>query len=168
MLPNQRSLRSGPDASPQNRTTIVRPHSRREALLRFSRAIAIVGMGGLLASCDQGTPLGGPFVIGPTSALITFPTPPITPAGVARAICLHFNPPGESRAASRVVAVLLTSTGERDTLRGRLDRTGEASVCLRDTSVVAPTHTYTGAEFTAAVPIAEIHRIYWGAPRVRP
>jgi len=118
----------------------------------------------LIAGCERGTPLAGAVVIGATPVRVAFSTS-ITPAGPDRAVCLVFDPPGDSQRAGQVTIVLVSARGDRDTLHGRVDRTGEATVCLRDTSAAASTHKYTQAEFSAMSAL-RVRQVSWGSPRI--
>jgi hypothetical protein len=134
--------------------------------LTSMKYVVLIAFAMLIAGCDRGVPLSGPIAIGAAPVHVTFATA-VTPAGHHRAVCLEFDRPGDSQRASEVTVVLLATQGERDTMNGRLDRAGESTVCLRDTSAIAMTHTYAGAELSARSEL-RIRGISWAAPRIRP
>jgi hypothetical protein len=121
----------------------------------------VAGLGA--SGCDRRVPVAGAVAIDGAPVYVPF-AGPVTPAGADRAVCFEFNPPGESHQAHQITVVLLTEAGGRDTMRAAADRTGESTVCLRDTSAAAASHTYGGAELSSPVPV-RIHSIFWGGPQ---
>jgi hypothetical protein len=56
---------------------------------------------------------------------------PVPVSGPRRELCFDFDTPGESQKVSHIHAVLVATTGRRDTLSNpSFDRRGEARVCL--------------------------------------
>ena len=123
-----------------------------------ARHLVVVGM---LAACGGGLEIAR-NVHADTTALVLPLAPPIGAPVGPRAVCLEFNPPGKSRRVGDLELVLTDVGGARDTLRGRVDRTGEAVMCLRDTIAVA--RTFVSLSVRAARPLT-IHRIVWSSPR---
>lgn len=85
----------------------------------------------LLAACGHpGTVVAGAVDIASTPRQVSF-LALVPVAGPRRELCFDFAPPGESRKAGLLHAVLITTDGRRDTFdRPAIDRRGEARVCL--------------------------------------
>ena len=86
---------------------------------------------------------------------------PVTAATSRRELCLVFETPGESDAASKVQAVLITTEGRRERLiPSRVDRRGEALVCLCDERGGAGPVRYRAAELSSETPV-RVREIRW-------
>ena len=116
-------------------------------------ALAVLG-------CDRGVTVARDIVLDTAATQVTFPAPVAAESG-ARVLCLEFALPGDSRTASALAIVLQGTDGVPDALRGVADRTGEATVCLRDT--IARARTYTGAVIVAPRAIT-VRYIRWTSP----
>ena len=97
-----------------------------------------------------------------SSGVLTPLNPPLNAAAGPRVVCLEFAPSGESRRIAELELVLGDSRGAADTLRGAVDRSGEATICLRDS--IAASRTYTSLSARAARPLT-VRRIVWRSPR---
>lgn len=116
---------------------------------------------GMLSACGRGAEIARDVRADSTASVL--PLIPAIGAPVGpRAVCLEFDPPGESRRVGELEFVLTDVGGARDTLRGTVDRTGEAVVCLRDTVTVA--RTFVSLSVRAVRPVT-VHRIVWSSPR---
>lgn len=102
----------------------------------------------LLAGCGSRLPLSGPLVLDTLAVEVLFDTPVEFPGG-ERVLGFTFDRPGDSRSAAGIAVVLLDAEGGEHPMHPALDRTGEASVSLRDTEPRAA--RYTGARLRAAV-----------------
>jgi hypothetical protein len=99
---------------------------------RFLRASTLpVTLSWLFAACrGTGAVVAGPVDITSTPQQVTF-LGPVPVAGLRRELCFDFDPPGESHKAGQLQAVLIATDGRRDSLIvARIDRRGEARVCL--------------------------------------
>jgi hypothetical protein len=95
-----------------------------------------VMMAGILAGCgESGVEIAREVRADSTGTTLTL-TPPIRALAGPRALCLEFEPPGRSHRAADLTFVLTAASGGLDTLRSRLDRTGESTICFRDTLAV--------------------------------
>ena len=101
----------------------------------------------LLAGCGSRLPLTGPLVLDTLAVEVMFDTPVEFPGG-DRVLGFTFDRPGDSRFAGGIAVVLLDAEGGEHPMQPALDRTGEASVSLRDTEPQAA--RYTGARLRAA------------------
>ncbi len=123
-----------------------------------ARHFAVVG---LLSACGGGLEVARNVHADATAKVLPLVPSIDAPAG-PRAVCLEFNPPGESRHVGELEFILTDASGMRDTIHGRVDRTGEAVVCLRDTVAVA--RSFVSLSVRAVRPLT-VHRIVWSSPR---
>ena len=96
---------------------------------------------------------------------------PVPVSGPRRELCFDFQPPGESHKASRIHAVLVATSGRRDTLGSpSFDRRGEARVCLiarePEATVLAelPGTQYRAVELWSDIPVS-IRTVRWWSGR---
>lgn len=111
--------------------------------------------------------MAGPQEISSSPREIAF-LGPVPVSGPRRELCFDFNPPGESMKAATLEAVLITTTGRRDTLhQPRLDRRGEARVCLIATAPEPQGAEqlrgiqYRGVELRSTAPPVRVRAIRW-------
>ena len=97
-----------------------------------------------------------------SSGVLTLLNPPVNAASGLRVVCLEFAPSGESRRIAELELVLGDSRGVADTLRGAVDRTGEGTICLRDS--IPASRTYTSLSARAARQLT-VRRLVWRSPR---
>ncbi|MFA7331842.1 MAG: hypothetical protein WC326_12305 [Candidatus Delongbacteria bacterium] len=121
--------------------------------------LALLGWLGLLpgAGCERRVPLAANFPLGETATVVTFAHPVL--GGAHRALCFRFERPEDARLARELEIVLLTADGGEDSLRAAWDQTGEASLCLHDSSALRP--IYTAARIRAPRAL-QVRRLDWG------
>jgi hypothetical protein len=120
-----------------------------------------IGCSIALSACGGGMQVAQ-AVHADSSGVRTPLSPPVNAAAGPRVVCLEFAPPGESRRIAELVLVLGDSRGDSDTLRGLIDRTGEATICLRDS--IPSARTYTSISARADRPLT-VRRLVWRSPR---
>lgn len=85
----------------------------------------------MVVACDGGTELARAIDVDADRRAIVFATPVVVTPG-PRSLCFEFARPGDSQLASQLAITLLDSAGAGEEFRGTADRTGEGTVCLRD------------------------------------
>lgn len=129
--------------------------------------VAVLMMAGGSACGSHGTVMAGPQEISSSPREIAF-LGPVPVSGPRRELCFDFNPPGESLKAATLEAVLVTTTGRRDTLQQpQVDRRGEGQVCLI-ASAPGPQDAeqlrgvqYRGVELRSTAPPVRVRAIRW-------
>lgn len=114
-----------------------------------------------LNACDRGLPVAQD-VRADARGVLTRLDPPVNAAAGPRVVCLEFSPSGESQRIAELELVLWDSRGVPDTLRGAVDRSGEATICLRDS--IPTLRTYTGLSARAVRPLT-VRQLVWRSPR---
>ena len=113
-------------------------------MARASIIVAGLALLGLQA-CSHGViALAQDVAVDVVPKQLTFATPAKAPSRVF-ALCLTFELLSDSRDAAQVVVALRDSAGLADTLRSAPDRTGQRTMCLRDST----SRAYVGATLTA-------------------
>lgn len=113
---------------------------------------------------ETATPLARDLLVDSAPTAVPFAVPLPAPEG-ARALCFEFERPGDSGEAGSFTVVLTAVDGVQDTVRGRVDRVGESSVCLRDSVPVA--RIYRGVTLVATRPV-RVRHVEWRAPKGAP
>lgn len=129
--------------------------------------VTVLIVAGGTACGSKGTVMAGPQEISSTPREVVF-LGPVPVSGPRRELCFDFDPPGESLKAPTLEAVLVTTTGRRDTLhQPQVDRRGEGRVCLIDT-VPEPQGAeqlrgiqYRGVELRSTAPPVRVKAIWW-------
>lgn len=122
-------------------------------------ALTIVG-----CARDTRTTLAHDITIDSSATAVSFTAPLVVAAG-PRALCFEFERPGDSHFAHSITAILASGDSVRDTVRGRVDRIGESSVCLRDSTRTPRTYH---ALVVAAPRRAAVRYLEWRVPTGAP
>ena len=112
-------------------------------MARATIIAAVLGLLGLHGCSRRVIALTQDMTVDTVPTQLTFAAPVTAPSG-AFALCPSFERPADSGTA-RVVVALRDSAGRADTLRGSPVRTGERTICLRDST----SRAYVGATLTA-------------------
>ncbi len=135
------------------------------------RAGGLLCLACLAAACgSSGTVVASSVEVTPHGAETLF-LGPVPVSGPRRELCFDFDPPGESRNADQIHAVLVAMGGRRDTLTDPIvDRRGETRVCLvaREPSTTElaqlPGTRYRSVELWSNVPV-RIRTVRWWSGR---
>jgi len=99
-----------------------------------TRSRAIFGALTIAGCADEtGTSLARDISLDRGTTTVPFAAPLVAAAG-PHAVCFEFARPGDSQVARSLTVILESDDGVPDTVRGRADRIGESSVCLRDST----------------------------------
>ncbi len=113
---------------------------------------------------DTVTTLARDITLDSSATTVPFTAPLVVAAG-PRGLCFEFARPGDSHFARSITAILVSGGSVRDTVRGRVDRIGESSVCLRDSTRTPRTYH---ALVVAAPRRAAVRYLEWRAPMGAP
>ena len=123
------------------------------------RALVMLAALLLPVACARTEPVAeGPIVLDTIPKEVTFRSP-VVPSGPKRELCFEFDPPGGSRAAAGIQAVLVTAEGRREEFRPvEVDRRGEALVCLLHEAGTQA--RYRGVILSSARPV-RVRQVRW-------